>query len=133
MTNALYHQEWNLHYHKEKAVSLSIFFSLTYWKLSHSIFHDGFCLPCFPFLVLILFLIARVHWLIEVFCGCVFPWNSLSIALNYDIMSLSLKILEEEIWINHGQELFFTMADWDITMIYCVWQKNLYAKLPLKS
>lgn len=80
-------------------------------KVSHLIFHGGFCLPSFQFVLFVLLLNFRARCLIEILCWCVFPWNSTSITLNYNIMSLSLKILEEEIWINHGKELSFTMAE----------------------
>lgn len=107
--NALYHQEQNIPYH-HKGKILSTFLPLTYWK------GDILCIPWWALLAFIsissiyFWLTDRTHWLIEILYQSVFPLNTISITLNYSIMSLSLKILEEEIWINHGQELSFTMA-----------------------
>lgn len=110
--NALCHKEQNVPYHhKGKTVPWVLSFLWHIGKVTYCIFHGGLCLPSLPFLLFIFCLTDRTHWLIEILYQCVFPWNSISITLSYDITSLSLKILEEEIGINHGQELSFTMAD----------------------
>lgn len=112
LINALCHQEQNIPYHhKGKTVSWVLSFLWHIGKVTYWIFHGGLYLPSFTFLLFIFCLTHRTRWLIELLYQRVFLWNTMSITLNYNIMSLSLKILEEEIWINHGQELSFTMAD----------------------